>query len=418
MVRGLHGHERSLISPLLAKTLQNTEWLGLLVCHPCVVNPYRRKVRRNVSVRTKHSAARHDEEDVMAGKKPKINWTKSRAQFTTTIDGVFYLLGTDKEEAERQFRFLLHKHDLGESVDTNPKFALIADDWLEHVKKMYDPDRYRHCKARLREFVIFVGEERRIKDLRPRHVEEWIASKTNVKKPGTQRLYKAMILAALNWAASKKERRIAVNPLKGLIELPLGESRGGDVLWPKKVYETVLQVANPAFANVVRILAWTGARPSTICKVEARHYRPTMRLWDVEDLYRHRTSKRKYVKRIWLPAQAVALVEMLNEEHPVGPIFRNAFGKPWNSDALGIYLHNLQNKFEATKKLDWPDGLCMYGLRHTFATNFITEQPNKLEYLRELLGHKDLKMIRDHYGHLFDENSAIHGVLDSLNLPS
>lgn len=50
----------------------------------------------------------------------------------------------------------------------------------------------------------------------------------------------------------------------------------------------------------------------------------------------------------------------------------------------------------------------MYGLRHTFATNFIKDHPDKLEYLRELLGHKDLKMIRKHYGHLFDEHKAMH----------
>jgi integrase len=34
--------------------------------------------------------------------------------------------------------------------------------------------------------------------------------------------------------------------------------------------------------------------------------------------------------------------------------------------------------------------------------------------LRELLGHKDMKMIRKHYGHLFDEHDAIHNVLNTL----
>jgi integrase len=353
----------------------------------------------------------------MAGRKSELHWTKSRGQYTTTIDGVFYPLGTDKEEAERQFRFLLNKHDLGEPVDTNPTFAQVVDQWLDHVQKSHDPDRYRLCKARMEEFVRFVGEGRRVKDIRPRHVEGWIASKTGVTKPGTERNYKAMVLAALNWAASKKVRLIATNPLKGLIELPEADSRGGEVVWPRKVYETVLRLANPAFANVVRILAWTGARPSTVCKVEARHYIKHLRLWDVEDLYRGRKSKRKYVKRIWLPAQAVALVERLNGEHPTGPIFRNAQGTPWNPDALGIYLYQMQHKFKATRNLEWPEGFCLYGLRHTFATNFIKEHPDKLEYLRELLGHRDMQMIRRHYGHLFDEHSAIHGVLDSLDFP-
>jgi hypothetical protein len=221
---------------------------------------------------------KHGQEIEMAGRKPQLNWTKSRSQYTTTVNGVFHLLGPDKEEAEKQFRWLLNKHDLGEPVDTNPRFADVADAWLEHVKTNHDPDRYRLCKGRLTEFVRSVGERIRVRELRPRHVEEWMSGKSEVQKPGTKRQYKSIILAALNWAASKKVRLIPANPLKGLIELPEGDSRGGEFVWPKKIFDTVLSVANPAFADVVRILAWTGARPNTICKVEKGNYLADLRV--------------------------------------------------------------------------------------------------------------------------------------------
>jgi hypothetical protein len=42
------------------------------------------------------------------------------------------------------------------------------------------------------------------------------------------------------------------------------------------------------------------------------------------------------------------------------------------------------------------------------------QHPDNFEYLRELLGHKDLKMIRKHYGHLFDESAALHEVLADM----
>ncbi len=354
----------------------------------------------------------------MAGRKPRLNWTKSRAQYTVTIAGRFHLLGPDRDEAEPQYRFLLNKHDLSEPVETNPLFAAIADQWLGHVQAEHTPERYRLCKARIEEFVLHVGERIKVRDLRPRHLDDWVETKSDVTRAGTVRLYKAMILAALNWAASKRVRLIPVNPLKGLVDLPEGDSRGGDAVWPKKVFDTVLRVANPAFADVVRILAWTGARPSTICNVEAKHYLPHLKLWDVEAMYRDRKSRVKYVKRIWLPRQAVKLVERLNRAHPSGPIFRNAHDDPWRPSALGVYMYQLQHKFRETRELDWLDGLCVYGLRHSFATNFIVQYPDKLEYLRELLGHKDLKMIRQHYGHLFDEHAAMHGVLDKLSLPA
>ncbi len=364
------------------------------------------------------------------GRKPRVNWTPSLSQYTTTIQGRTHKLGTDKKEADRVFNWLMAKAGLGEAADLRLTFSDIADDWLEEVKKDYSPKRYRICKARLTEFVRFVGKEFRVKEIRPRHVEDWLNAKAEGKvpysekarrkakpypmRPGTERLYKAVVLACLNWAASRKVKLISANPLKGLLDLPEGDSRGGDTVWPAEVYQTLLRVANPAFADMVRILALTGARPSTVCKVEARHYLPNLRLWDVEDLYRGRKSKRKYVRRIWLPPQAIELVERLNLEHPEGPIFRNSKGEPWTSDTLGVYLYQLRHKFAETRKLAWPEGLCLYGLRHTFATNFIRDHPDKLEYLRELLAHKDLKMIRLHYGHLFDEHQAIHKVLESF----
>lgn len=366
----------------------------------------------------------------MPGRTPKLNFTKSVGQYTTTIDGQFHRLGANKAEAEQKFRFLMNKADLGEVVDKNPTFAHIADQWLDYVQRNHAPERYRLCKGRLEEFVAFVGTGLRVRDLRASRVEAWIEAKkkltekvkvkgrrmTQVASAGTERGYKGIILACLNWAAKPRVRLIASNPIKGLVELPEGEARGGDVVWDHKVYEQVLRMANPAFADVVRILALTGARPSTVCMVEARHFRPDMKLWDVEDLYKTRLHKKKYVKRIWLLPGALELVKRKNAEHPTGPIFRNAHGLPWNPDALGIYLYQMQVKFKATKGLEWPDNLCMYGLRHTFATKFIAAYPNKLEYLRELLGHKDMKMVRKHYGHLFDEHAAIHKVLDDFTV--
>jgi integrase len=350
----------------------------------------------------------------MAGRKPKLNWTPSVGQYTTTVDGVFHRLGTDREQAETQFRWLLNKQDLGESADSNPFVSDVLDAWLiKHVKQKHDPERYRLCRARLEEFVAFIGENLRVKELRARHVEKWIESKPNARKPGTIRLYKAMVLAALNWAAGKKVRMIPSNPLKGMLELPEGDSRGGEALWSPKVFKLVLANVNSRFGDFLRALAWTGARPSTVRRVEARHYNPDLRLWDVDDLYRGRRHSKKVVRRIWLPPQMIPMVEKLNAEYPSGPIFRNTRGKPYTGDVVTMMMFKLRRRLKKKRK-KIPKSLCVYGLRHTFATTFIREHPDKLEYLRELLGHKDMQMIRRHYGHLFDEHNALHDVLDGL----
>ena len=137
--------------------------------------------------------------------------------------------------------------------------------------------------------------------------------------------------------------------------------------------------------------------------------------WDCEDLYKGR-STRKYVKHVrLLNDEARALVERLNEKYPSGPIFRNSFGEPWDPDSPQIYLTNLRTKFKETKKLKWQEGLCISGLRHTFATNFLQQFPNEIEYLRVLLGHKNYKMVFKHYSHLIDQHHAAFQRLEGFS---
>jgi len=242
----------------------------LVACHSLRYNPIAAQRIRLIGA--------NREGKPYAGRKPKLNWTPRRGQFTCTVNGHYHLLGPDKDDAERQFQFITQKADFGEEAHPNSTFHELADRWLEHVEKSNSAGRYRHCKARLREFITFVGQGTRVMELRAGQVEQWLASKQTTQAPGTKRLYSAIILAVLNWAANRKVRFLASNPLRGMIELPEGGSRGEDAVWPSKIIKLVLKHANPAFADVVRILAWTGARPSTICKIEARHFRPVRAL--------------------------------------------------------------------------------------------------------------------------------------------
>jgi integrase len=343
----------------------------------------------------------------MAGRRPKLNWTPCFNQYTCTINGEFHRLGKDKKDAQEQFEHYLRQAALGRDFDPNITFKEVADNYLDHVEAHHTAERYRHCKQRLQEFEDFVGAKAKAREIQPEDVEEWLAGRELSKS--SERLYKSIILACLNWAARPRSKDggelLHRNPLRGQLKLPAGESWGKEAVWTPETYEQVLRVCSPAFADLVRILAWTGARITTIIQIEARHYNKAQSRWDCEDLSRERGTKR--VKHIrLLTAEARELVERLNADHPVGPIFRNSFGKPWDADAPQIYLTNLKKKFQATKILEWQPGLAVSGLRHTFATRFLQAYPNELEYLRVLLGHSTYKMIFAHYSGLIDQDHA------------
>lgn len=348
---------------------------------------------------------------------PKLNWTPCYNQYTCTVDGKLHRLGQDERKAKKQFDFLIRQSELNSKPDPDVRFGELADLYLGHVEENFTAERYRHCSERLQEFKDLIGGNVRARDLRPEHIDRWLNKKDITA--GTERLYKSIILACLNWGAKPKSKGGAglmfENPLKGQLALPQGESWGKEAVWSPGVYEQVLKVSNPAFADLVRILAWTGARLTTLVQIEARHYNKKQSRWDCEDLYKGRGNK-KYVKHIrLLNDDARELVEKRNAEHPTGPIFLNSFGQPWEPDAPQIYLFNLMHKFQDSKDLDWPDGLCISGLRHTFATRFLEQYPNEIEYLRILLSHKDYKMIFSHYGHLADQHVSAFKRLEGFD---
>ena len=344
----------------------------------------------------------------MAGRKPKVNWTPFYNQFTCTIAGKFHRLGKDEEAAQKQFRFLLRQAELDQAPDPNITFADLADRYLDYVKEACVPERYRHCKERLQEFKDHVGEHLRAKDVRVKHVEAWIGKKK--LSQSSERLYKGIILSCLNWGAKPRSKGggelIVENPLRGQLHLPAMESWGKEAVWTPETFEQVLSVSSPAFCDLIRILSWTGARINTVIRLEARHYNKELSRWDCEDLSPPK-SRNKYVRYVrLLNDESRELVERLNALHPSGPIFRNAFGTPWTPDSPQIYLTNLRTKFKHSKKLKWQKGLCVSGLRHTFASHFLREHPGEIEYLRALLNHTSYKMLFQHYGHLIDMDAA------------
>ena len=73
-----------------------------------------------------------------SGRIAKLNWTPSFGQYTVTINKKLYRLGTDKTEAEKQFRFLQTKTDMAEEITAVPTFGEVAEAWLLHIETIHD----------------------------------------------------------------------------------------------------------------------------------------------------------------------------------------------------------------------------------------------------------------------------------------
>ena len=358
-----------------------------------------------------------------AGRKPKLNFTECLGQWTTCIRGVRHRLGKDEKAAKETFEWLLIQDGQAEvQKEANPLLGDLFAAWQRHItSEGFHPSRLRLCKERLREFLKRMGLGARLSDLHPAHVDAWInakhskADKTKPVAKGTQRQYASLLLACLNWCAKPVNlgggELIPSNPLKGRVKLQRGGSRGEEAVWLPETFEQVCKVGHPNFVDAVKFLAWTGIRPSLLTRLEACHYNKDQKRFDV-DAITHRRKKLKYIR---LPDEAIAPVDKLVAKHPTGKLFRNAWGDPWKSDAMQIYLFEMIHKRIKTKDLKWQKGITIKGLRHSFATAFLRKHPDKIEYLRIILGHSDYKMIFKHYGKLVGQHQAIAETMSTFS---
>jgi integrase len=142
------------------------------------------------------------------------------------------------------------------------------------------------------------------------------------------------------------------------------------------------------FRDLLTLYRETGSRPGELFDIEARHIDPRQR---TAVLDRECSKGRKYKRVIYFTDTAWAIIAKWCQKHPTGPILRNEAGRPWTNSALNCRLIRLR-KHTGFK-------LMPYALRHTFATECLVNGVDAVT-VAELMGHRDLTMVANVYGHL------------------
>ena len=128
--------------------------------------------------------------------------------------------------------------------------------------------------------------------------------------------------------------------------------------------------------------------PQELRTMEARRLQPDLALF----VFPKEESKgRKKSRVVYLTDTAFAIAQRLVDAHPTGAIFRNNRGKPWTADGTGCRFYRLAKKLGRRYAL--------YDFRHSFAHRMLLSGMDSMT-LSELMGHKDLTMLKKVYGNL------------------
>ena len=161
---------------------------------------------------------------------PKPFFKKARGVWYVEINRKQFNLGSNKDEAFRQYHQLMGKPR--EQAVSPDSLLSIIEAFLEWSQKNRAPATYEWYRFRLQRFAL-TFPEMRDSDFKPFHVEQWVDQ--YVVAQTTRRNYFRSIKRCLSWA--RRQGRIDINPLEAL-DVPGAEPK--DVYVPPDEFEKLL----------------------------------------------------------------------------------------------------------------------------------------------------------------------------------
>lgn len=337
----------------------------------------------------------------MAGKAKGPWFWDQRKRWCATIGGKRVVLDADNEKAAiEEWHRRMAKAPNAKAAGSELLAREVLRLHVDFVKDNREPLTYEWYVQHSKSFCKLHGALR-ASDVRPHHVDSWIASHEWAKS--TRRGAISAIKIAFSWA--KKRGHIEDNPL-AMVEKP-ARSRRASIITAEQVDRFREEMKDGPFRDLFLVVMWTGCRPSEACKVEAKDFDAVAGTWTLHGKTTGVTGKKRVV---YLPEEALSLCQALAKARPRGPLFLNAEGNPWNRHSYGHRVRRMR------AKLGLGTEVVMSSLRHLFITDALVRGV-PIASVAELAGHTSVAMVSEVYSmlhqrtdHLREAANAVRGV--------
>lgn len=306
---------------------------------------------------------------------PKPYYRKQRKTWSVQIGRRQITLGPDQKAAFAEYHRLMASEGIGVSP-SKLKACELVDLFLEHVKRHKKASTYGWYQVHLQSFSDHAGGAV-VANVKPHHVSGWIDAHP---RWGASTRRGAITAIKRCWAWALEEGRLDTNPLVSIKRPPMGRRAGIADEDQAKFMDAIRHAELRDFADA---MIETGCRPgelSDVTAVDVAEDRGSM-------VVRNKLGSRIVV----LTEKAGAIMTRLALASPDGPIFRNTRGMPWNRNSLRC-------AFREIRKRTGVAGAVPYALRHLYGTKAIERGVDSL-LVAELMGHKDVTMLQQHYAH-------------------
>ncbi|OWK42364.1 tyrosine-type recombinase/integrase [Fimbriiglobus ruber] len=254
---------------------------------------------------------------------------------------------------------------------------------------------------KLTPFVTHYGREFSVPDLKPFHVDQWIAAHPDWSSGTARNLWRA-VQRLCRWG----HRKGLIPELAVLHQEKPKAGRREVVISPEQYAELSGFIRNDEFRAIVTLSWETGARPQELMAAKVRH----LDAGNKRLVFPPQESKDKDRPRvIYLTDAAFDLIRPKSGAISEDYLLKNSEGRPWTPDAslcAFAALHKRMKKagVDAHK-------YCLYHFRHSWLDRMLKKGTDVLT-CAILMGHRDPSMIARTYQHLSQSPDYLRAALN------
>jgi integrase len=327
--------------------------------------------------------------------------------------GVF----TRKIDAEKQKRAVEYQLQAGEWIDPRLQatpYGEWVQDWFAAQSHLRIGTKESYASAINARILPAFGEAR-LRDIRPIHVEQFVADISTELSPSRVRQIYNVLNGSLK--AAVKNEMLKANPADG-VKLPKQATREMMFLDPQQV-ETLAAELDEEHSALVYVLAYGGLRIGEARALRRSRVNLMRGSIDVKESVTYRGGgfvfappKNGKERVATIPKFLTALLEQHmdrftgNESDAI--VFPGRDGGP-------MRLENFRrNRWKpALRRAGLNDSLRIHDMRHTTASLLINRGLHP-KIVQEHLGHQSISITFDRYGHLYEtDNQRLADALDA-----
>jgi len=335
-------------------------------------------------------------------------WERKGRGWFVEFNGKQVKLGNDKAEAEKKYTAMLRERGL-QPIDGRCRVHYLIDEFWEWYSVNQKKKTVDGRRPIMKSFRAFIAESMDATDVRPFHIQKWIASCKGVKANDTKKTWIAFVQRIFNWGVDS-----GYIPHSPIARMKKPSDRPREEYIPPHLFQTVISAAPTAQLNrLITFMLDTGVRPEEVVKLEAKHFSEENSGTFVLPLKDAKGNR--YTRVIYLTPTSLRIAKKVTRRWKDGPCFRNSRGKPWNRDSIGKSMRKLRDKLNKGKEPPPFPRLCATMLRHSFA-HYRISQGQDIALVAALMGHRSTKMVYTRYGHI-DQGKILANAACEIRLP-